>query len=761
MKKNIIALLLTIFCLTGHAQMEMGSWKTMFAYNGISKIVQTKDKIYALSNGNLYSVDKKYKSIETYSKITGLSDGEIQEFGYNKDCDMLLICYSNLNIDIIKEDKIYNISDLQRKEISNKQLNSINFDKNKAYLSCGFGVVEVNMSKKEIGNTFILGERGSYESIDQTIVVGDTIYALSANSILCANINDRNINNYNIWKKTNVPEEVYEKQNLLYFAGKLQLFRNKWYTYDNGEWKVSEYSALYNLKNIFADDDKMTMTSGREGFAAVVNKDLSIDTIIWKKNISDVLYDKANDTYWVAADSLSIEKKGEGQIDIFCPEGPVYNDVSLLKYDHGKIISAFGQDYMASGVVQLYEDGEWTNLTRTNIGNKFQADEKFYAIWDVALDPQDTRRMYVATWRSLFEFYDNKLVNRYFSSNTTLEQWPVDSAIVLLDALMFDKDNNLWISNVEAGNVIKAKDAEGKWHNVTYTGMYNKKNAHPFMQSSNGLKWLIFQAGGSGVFVFDENGTPFRTSDDKYRFMNSFTLNDGSVVTPTYYKSIAEDQNHDIWIGTDVGPIILKNTNKIFDEGYTATRIKITREDINTLADYLLATEQINAIVVDGANRKWIGTASSGVYLLSEDGQKTIHHFTTSNSPLTTNKINGLALDPRDGVLYIATQNGMFAYQTNSTNGKKNLNNIHVYPNPVRPGYDGLITVSGLMKDCEIRISDLQGNIITHGKSNGGTYTWDGKLSNGSRAATGVYFVFAITEDGENKNVAKFAIVKR
>ena len=51
----------------------------------------------------------------------------------------------------------------------------------------------------------------------------------------------------------------------------------------------------------------------------------------------------------------------------------------------------------------------------------------------------------------------------------------------------------------------------------------------------------------------------------------------------------------------------------MFEDNFRVYRIKIPRNDGTGLADYLLDTEEIKAIAIDGANRKWIGTATSGV----------------------------------------------------------------------------------------------------------------------------------------------------
>ena len=262
------------------------------------------------------------------------------------------------------------------------------------------------------------------------------------------------------------------------------------------------------------------------------------------------------------------------------------------------------------------------------------------------------------------------------------------------------------------------------------------------------------------MFVIEDNGTPLNFSDDKTKLFTSFSDGSPEAIVPSTYRCIAEDKNGDIWLGTDVGPLIFKNTEEVMNSGYTVERIKITREDNAAFADYLLATEQINAIAVDGANRKWIGTASSGVYLLSDDGQETIYHFTTENSPLTSDIITAIDIDKENGIVYIVTSEGLFSFGSDASEDRETYDDVYVYPNPVRPDFYGDITVTGLMENSEVRVTTLNGELIYHGLSNGGTFIWDGKSVSGRRVASGIYLIFATTSDGTEKMVSKIAFVK-
>ena len=120
--------------------------------------------------------------------------------------------------------------------------------------------------------------------------------------------------------------------------------------------------------------------------------------------------------------------------------------------------------------------------------------------------------------------------------------------------------------------------------------------------------------------------------------------------------------------------------------------------------EYLMAYESITCMAVDGANRKWVGTSNNGLYLISANGLEQLHHFTTANSPLASDKIVALAVHPESGVVYIGTDMGLQSYRSTATVAyAEPMADIHAFPNPVRPGYDGPIAVKGFTRDapCE------------------------------------------------------------
>ncbi|GAI04403.1 unnamed protein product, partial [marine sediment metagenome] len=241
---------------------------------------------------------------------------------------------------------------------------------------------------------------------------------------------------------------------------------------------------------------------------------------------------------------------------------------------------------------------------------------------------------------------------------------------------------------------------------------------------------------------------------------NKFSIVDQDGKTFNNIFSVAEDLEGNIWVGTNEGPVIYYNPENVFSgQNFFAHRINIPREDDSGLANYMLGTETITAIAVDGANRKWIGTENAGVFLLAPDGMKQIYSFNENNSPLLSNNITSIAIDHQSGEVFFGTDKGIISYRSTATQGSNEFNKVFVFPNPVREDYDGPITVTGLVSDAEVKITDISGNIVYETRALGGQAIWDGRNFSGARVQTGVYLIFCTNEDGSKTHVTKLLFI--
>lgn len=174
----------------------------------------------------------------------------------------------------------------------------------------------------------------------------------------------------------------------------------------------------------------------------------------------------------------------------------------------------------------------------------------------------------------------------------------------------------------------------------------------------------------------------------------------------------------------------------------------------------LFGGENVRAIAVDGANRKWIGTQVSGLWLLSEDGQEVIHHFTADNSPLPSDFIRTISIDDVTGDVYVGTDMGVVSYHGTATEGAPSNEQVLVYPNPVTSGYSGTIAIRGVVNNADVRITDIAGHLVYRAKALGGQMVWDGKDYTGHRPQSGVYLFFVSDSDGRQTHTGKIVFVR-
>jgi hypothetical protein len=779
MKKRIFitGFLLFSFTVTIWSQLAMGKWSTHFAYNSVSQIAQSDNKIYAISDGALFSVDKLDGNMEFYSKLSGLNDATVSRIEYDKVDKLLLIIYNDGNIDILSNGGVTNLPDFYNKQMSSsKTVNQIQFYENKAYLSCNFGIIVLNMQKKEVTDTYYIGPNASEVKVLNTTINNGSIYALTTSTIFQASITNPQLVNYAVWSTTTGLPGSGNLQKIASFGGQLILLRGG-YLYKqeaNNSWTPV-------LPGVSATDFNVTNTSLN---VFTPNALYLLDNLFNSKQvtnigtISDVEYDTQNNIYYFAANSLGIisYKQVSNEtptINYFKPNGPAVNIPWNMIFSGKKLFVVPGGRWSAQnntlGEVMMYENGIWTNI----LGNTIQSQtgQQVLDFMNVAVDPTDNGHFYVTSYGTgLYEFRNNTFYRLYNESNSTINSIFSGSPLYMrLDGAVYDQNNNLFLANTSANYGIKVLLANGTWTQLFYACASSKPTLGGITISNQNpnQKWIASVRSTPGIAIFDDNGTIKDQSDDKSVFIYPFTYpeqdNNGNTkltqIYPNQVSTIVQDKNGVMWVGTDVGPFLFSDLTNVYNSNYTCSRVKIPRNDSTNLADYLLVGENIQAIAIDGANRKWLGTKTSGVYLMSENGQQTIQHFTVSNSPLLSNNVMSLAINPITGEVFFGTDQGIVSYQSDANEAGSTFGNVYAYPNPVRQGYTGIITITGLVVNTQVKITDINGNLVCETVSNGSIATWDGKDVHGRKVNTGIYLAICANSDGTQSAITKILVI--
>lgn len=492
------------------------------------------------------------------------------------------------------------------------------------------------------------------------------------------------------------------------------------------------------------------------------------------------------DYYWLGshANGLIHLQKSEGskyQSDIqeYYPDGPLNNFAYRLRFFGDKLYMLPGgrwaSQYKRPGDIMIYENNEWTSIKNADL-EKAVGGHKLLDFMNVAQDPTDADHYFITTYGTgLLEMKGMSVVNLYLPSNSGL--LAADSknpeAYTRTDGAMYDDQGNLWLLNLgdESGKV-HVVSPNGMWHSFDLYNNRERIQLHTageiFTDIRNSQwKWIPVLRAGAGMILLQDNSTPTYHGDDNVIYRTSWMDQNSKIINPSEIRAVVQDQNGTIWIGTSSGIFAIPYYVD-FTKSNQCVRVVIPRNDGSGLGDYMLDNEQINAIAVDGANRLWVGTANSGIFLLNPIGDieniqnytmETVAHFTTDNSILPTDEIISIAIQESTGEVFIGTGGGLVSYMSDASKPLDTFDELYAYPNPVLPTYHGYITVKGMMENSDVRIIDSNGNLVKTIQANGGSAAWDGMNANGQRVASGVYTVLCNTRSGKGHGSVKILIM--
>lgn len=119
-----------------------------------------------------------------------------------------------------------------------------------------------------------------------------------------------------------------------------------------------------------------------------------------------------------------------------------------------------------------------------------------------------------------------------------------------------------------------------------------------------------------------------------------------------------------------------------------------------------------------------------------------------------------IAVNGVSGEVWFGTSEGIVSFRGDATAGKEDYSGVYVFPNPVREDYEGVVTITGLVENSNVKITDVSGNLVYETTSLGGQVTWDLRNYRSVRVATGVYLVFCMSEDGSLAKVTKMLVIR-
>jgi hypothetical protein len=757
MNKIAAALLLFIFFLTGSAQVNQ-VWKGYYSYNAIKDITQNETGFIAASENAYFKRDVTTNQSATVTTVEGLSGQTISQIYHSETFKKTIIGHIDGFMTIVNEvdGSMLNVVDIVNKvsvPSNKKKINHFTEFNGKLYISTDYGISVFDLQTLEFGDTYFIGPNGNTIEIFQTTVFNNTIYTVANGyGLLSASISNPNLIDYNQWNmvaggnwkavdKTNTGIVLLDNGTALY-----RLVGNNPVLVNNFNQIPADFRFVENKLVVTTQNYVYVLNDQLANLYTVDNTPDPATRLVCATIKNDVLYIGTQEKGVV-----STTQSNTTVLNNVTPQGAYRNKVFAVKTSSKGTWMVYG-DYNAGfnpypldsfNISKYTETDGWKDFPyNTLLGTK--------SITSVTVKPTDENEVYLSSYYSGLLKIKNEVPEiLYNASNSSLRtipgQVPDDIRVGFSD---FDRAGNLWMPTSMTNNLLHVFRSSGQWqsYNIACAPANTSLVTKGLLVDKNNTKWIMTRVGLVG----------FNDGTSKCLMIKD-GVGEGNLPSRDV-RALAIDKNNRIWIGTLRGLRVLPSVDSFLTEDELDTSAIIILED--GLAQELLYQQFITDIAVDGANNKWIATAGSGVFFISPDGQKTFNIFTKENSPLPSNLINDIEIDPVTGEVFMATEAGMVSYKGNATAGAGDLKNVVVFPNPVRPNFTGSVSVTGLMDKCNVKITDINGNLVHEEIAKGGTILWDTRAFGKHKVASGVYVVHVSSEDGAEVETKKIMIVR-
>tara|TARA_R110002049_G_scaffold1113_8_gene8230 strand:- start:433 stop:2775 length:2343 start_codon:yes stop_codon:yes gene_type:complete len=780
MVKRIFILIFYLFPVIQYAQDFSALWEGHFSFQNITEVVKGTDKIYAAAQNAVFSYDTQTGEFGEITTINGLSGNDISTIYYSMAYELLIIGYQNGLIEIVFDDDENTLSvvDILEKVTiagANKRINHFNVYENSVYISTNYGISVFDLEQLEFGDTFFIGNGGTQIPVKQTAIFNGFIYAacLQGNGLRKASLSNPNLIDFQNWQTITTGDFAAVEVN----EDKLYALRTNRRIYEVVNDALNERFLYANLPvEIKSEDGNLMVTTNNNVFVYGSNFNL----------ISQVSVDTGFNTRFnsvsIVDGNIYIGTKDFGVLKTFVnntvlfeevrPEGPLLNTPFSIQAETGGLWVTYGEYSSFYNPYPLNSRGfshlkgnEWINTPYSEV---FDAK----SLNGISINPFNSEQVFISSFFSgILEVNNDVPTILYNETNSGLDYITYGAGVIDIraGATAFDESGLLWTITSLTENPLKSfNPVSGQWVTYDLTNVIAKPDDNVgfhevIIDPSSGTKFIA--SFSKGVIGFNEN--------NGNQLLKNISDDDANLPIKSV-RALALDNRNQLWIGTHRGLRVLYNTSGFFTDDNITTEEIIILED--GIAKELLADQFVSDIKVDGSNNKWIATIGSGIFYLSSDGQKTIFHFTTNNSPLPSNNVNDISIDNSNGVVYMATDRGLVSFRSGGSSALEDLQSAYAYPNPVRPGFDIVeqkVKIKDISENVNIKITDIEGNLVAEAQSrtnqrysgynleiDGGTAFWNGKNLANNIVASGVYLVMLSDLDTFETRVLKLMVVR-
>jgi len=731
-----LSLLLLSFLSISQENIALGTWRFHPSIARGVSVATSDEKVYVATENGILVVEPTSNTVEMLTIENTLSSLEPTQIAVNED-GVLVIGYADGNIDLIEDNLLTNIPDFKNftnnsSIIDSKAINHISFKgADTVFFSTASGVLAYNLSTNLVlyemiffqGTPLVETQASAYHTQQDSlyIIADSALYRVKNPDTLLFDITD--LDNWDttfIHTLTNISSLAILDTTV--YVG----------TADAGVYYIKNNTFVPlpsvdrgNVKNLIVNGDTLYAVFDNYIIKSLSPENSAFDTI--QTSLFDAITSIAtlDGIEWISTySSLPMISNNTGAYAYFSP-------LTLPSHDnYGKIDFVDNQIVVSPDTIT--KDVEFSSFIEGLWYNENPL------VSDI---PDSLGKITKVIEVNSTYYFGTEGTGLYSSASLTggtYEQLSFDdlTATATINDMFTDAYGNLWI--LQNSNSLCKIEPSGE-------------SSCPYFLNDVSKKMLI---DNTGDFWFISNNNRLSVYNEDF---TSFNLNISNIVVDdvngtSIINDMALDLDGELWLASPDGIGFYPNPSVLVD-----TALRPILEGFPILNNF-----NVEKIIVDGANRKWLVTQNDVSYLklLRPDGKEVLEEFNEENSPLITNEIKDIKMNKTSGELFVATSQGLYSYRSDASEPSSTHQNVKVFPNPVPPNFGGTIAISGLVRDASIKITDISGNLVHETTSNGGTATWSGKDYTGSKAKTGVYLIFSSSEDGQETFVAKIAVIE-
>ncbi len=740
MLRVVFLFLFTCVVSLSFGQAPIGSWSYYGSYNKMQTLAIVGNKTYIGNDKGSFFV-RTGNETKKLTKLDGFADSRVSYLEYSALENILVIAYVNGQIDLLKGNQILNVNAIFRNETINtsKRINHINIIGQNAFLSTDFGIVVLNITTGLIKETYrYIGVGGAQINVFSSTIkqATDSLFIVSEEGLQTASLAGYNLQDFNNWTTHTATNQLPTATlvDVATLADTVYLTDNNGlYALENNKWE-NKKATIAPIQSLTQGEGNMTLCYADTVVKVSSSVQFTTTTSISQSNQARI-------------DGNGQVQIADGQVGLvvdntsYFPNGPRYQNAFRINYNNDRITVLSG-GYSINGTAKNSTEGyfDYSDLQWTNFQSEFPT------VTDLVSSAHNstTNLSYYASYGDGLLMRNGTSYTLFNSSNSPLNQ--ASSGKVYVTDIQIDEAGNTWLTNYTPNPSDFQKslfkiDTDGQWtgYEISHS---TGRSALSFVIDKDDVKWMVVKQGSTNSILAYNPETGHRKQLTK-----SLSALPGSV------NCLDTDKKGNIYIGTDNGLAQISNPSSVFTANPFTVYVPILGNQ------QLLKGKHIHAIKIDGGGRLWVGT-NNGLFLFNEELSEQIALFTTKNSPLLSNKITAIEIDGETGEVFVSTIEGIFSYMGFATEATdKNKDEIVIFPNPVRPNYHGYVAIRGLVSDANVKITDINTNLVHETNAEGGTATWDMRLLSGERATTGVYLVFTSDEEGEETFVGKIAVI--